>query len=112
MSDPSEAATAGSGPQDRDRQDTRGQGPSGTTGQTASPGQAVRIPAAAVSERNAQARAKGLPGLVIEGGADVAGDARRRAERRYLRLLVIMVIAIVLAGFVLGFVGLLIGGPT
>jgi hypothetical protein len=72
---------------------------------------APRIPADALSQRNTIARAKGLPGVVIQGGQDPDPERTRERERPYIRLLVIMVVVIVLAGFVLGFVGLLVGGP-
>lgn len=72
---------------------------------------APRIPAAALADRNALARRKGMPGLVITGGEDPDPEAGRREERRYLRLLLVMVAIIVLGGFILGFIGLFIGGP-
>ncbi len=59
-------------------------------------------PIAYDSERNKHARARGLPGPVIVGGADPDPEAGLREERKYLRLLVWMVVVIVLAGFVLG----------
>jgi hypothetical protein len=72
---------------------------------------APRIPADALSQRNAIARAKGLPGVMIQGGQDPDPEATRERERPYVRLLILMIVVIVLAGFVLGFVGLLVGGP-
>ena len=78
----------------------------------ASPAPAPRIPSDALSDRNAIARAKGLPGVLIQGGTDPDPEATRQAERPYVRLLLVMIAIIVLGGFVLGFVGMVIGGPT
>ena len=76
------------------------------------PSPAPRIPADALSDRNAIARAKGLPGVLIQGGTDPDPEATRAAERPYVRLLLVMIAVIVLGGFILGFVGLVVGGPT
>ena len=78
----------------------------------AAPPTAPRIPAEALSDRNEIARAKGLPGVMIRGGTDPDPEATRERERPYVRLLLVMIAVIVLAGFVLGFVGMAIGGPA
>lgn len=61
------------------------------------------------SERNAQARARGLAAPYIAGGRDPDPEAGRREERFYGRLLLIMVAVIVASGFVLGVVANVIG---
>jgi hypothetical protein len=79
---------------------------------TDSPRPTQRIPSDALSDRNQMARAKGLPGVLIQGGTDPDPEATREAERPYVRLLLVMIALIVLGGFVLGFVGMVIGGPA
>jgi len=69
-------------------------------------------PAAYDSERAVHARARGLPAPYIAGGVDPDPETGLAEERRYRRLLIFMVAAIVLGGFVLGFIGLLIGGAA
>jgi hypothetical protein len=76
------------------------------------PAPAPRIPAEALSDRNEIARAKGLPGVMIRGGTDPDPEATRERERPYVRLLLVMIAVIVLAGFVLGFIGMAVGGPA
>ena len=66
-------------------------------------------PEAYDSERNAQARARGLAAPYIAGGRDPDPEAGRREERFYLRLLLIMVGLIVAGGFVLGIIANIIG---
>ncbi len=66
-------------------------------------------PEAYDSERNAQARARGLAAPYIAGGRDPDPDAGRREERFYGRLLLIMVAVIVASGFVLGVIANIIG---
>lgn len=66
-------------------------------------------PEAYDSERNAQARARGLAAPYIAGGRDPEPDAGRREERFYGRLLLIMVAVIVASGFVLGIIANIIG---
>ena len=61
------------------------------------------------SERNAQARARGLAAPYIAGGRDPDPDTGRREERFYGRLLLIMVAVIVASGFVLGIIANIIG---
>jgi hypothetical protein len=67
-------------------------------------------PAAYDSERATQARARGLSAPYIAGGRDPDPAATRRVERPYLLLLVAMIVIIVLGGFVLGFLGIALGG--
>jgi hypothetical protein len=55
-----------------------------------------------MTQRDAIARAKGLPGERITGGDDPELAATLARERRWVRLLVAMIVVIVLAGFVLG----------
>ncbi len=90
----------------------RDEGPADLPSDASPPPPAPRIPADALSARNVQARAKGLPGIMIEGGRDPDPEATRQRERPYVRLLLIMIAAIVAAGFVLGIVGALVGGPV
>jgi hypothetical protein len=52
--------------------------------------------------RNVIARAKGLPGEIIEGGEDPNPAEGLREERTYGRWLVAMVVALILFGFVVG----------
>ena len=66
-------------------------------------------PEAYDSERNAQARARGLAAPYIAGGRDPDPDTGRREERFYGRLLLIMVAVIVASGFVLGVIANIIG---
>ncbi len=54
------------------------------------------------SQRDAIARAKGLPGPTIAGGGDPDLEETLERERPLVRLLVIMIVAIVIGGFVLG----------
>jgi hypothetical protein len=61
--------------------------------------------------RNEIARRKGLDQPYIAGGVDPDIEETRRRERPYVRILVWMVVAIVALGFVLGFVGAIIGTP-
>jgi hypothetical protein len=61
------------------------------------------------SERNTQARARGLAAPYIAGGRDPDPEAGRREERFYGRLLLIMVALIVASGFVLGILANIIG---
>jgi len=63
------------------------------------------------SPRAVQARARGLSAPYIAGGTDPDPEAGRREERRYLRILLVMVVVVVLSGFVLGFLGQLLGFP-
>ncbi len=94
------------------------EGPDGEPGPEPAPGaptpgpSSARVPAEALSQRNEMARAKGLPGVMIQGGTDPDPDATRERERPYVRLLLIMIAVIVLGGFVLGFVGMVVGGPA
>lgn len=67
-------------------------------------------PAAYDSDRAAQARARGLSAPYIAGGRDPDPEATRRTERPYLLLLVAMIVVIVLGGFVLGILGIALGG--
>jgi len=67
-------------------------------------------PEAYDSERNALARARGLPAPYIAGGRDPESEASRREERVLLRLLVIMVVVIMLSGFVVGILANLVAG--
>ena len=70
-------------------------------------------PPEAFSERATIARAKGLDAPYIEGGDDPNLDATLARERPYVRLLVAMIAVIVLGGFVIGIIGVVIGGtPT
>ena len=66
-------------------------------------------PEAYDSERNAQARARGLAAPYIAGGRDPDPDTGRREERLYGRLLLVMVAVIVASGFVLGVIANIIG---
>jgi hypothetical protein len=61
--------------------------------------------------RNEIARRKGLDQPYIAGGADPEIEETRRRERPYVQVLLWMVVAIVALGFVLGFVGAIIGTP-
>jgi hypothetical protein len=74
------------------------------------PAQLPPDPAAYDSARASQARARGLSAPYIAGGRDPDPVATRRAERPYLLLLVAMIVIIVAAGFVLGILGLALGG--
>ena len=67
-------------------------------------------PEAYDSQRASQARARGLSAPYIAGGRDPDPEATRRLERPFLLLLVAMIVVIVLGGFVLGFLGLALGG--
>lgn len=67
-------------------------------------------PAAYDSDRATQARARGLSAPYIAGGRDPDPEATRRTERPYLLLLVAMIVVIVLGGFVLGILGIALGG--
>jgi hypothetical protein len=67
-------------------------------------------PAAYDSDRATQARARGLSAPYIAGGRDPDPEATRRIERPYLLLLVAMIVVIVLGGFVLGILGIALGG--
>lgn len=69
-------------------------------------------PAAYDSERAAHARARGLAAPYIAGGGDPEPAVGQAEERRYGRLLLWMVAVIVFGGFVLGFIGMLVGGPA
>jgi hypothetical protein len=69
-----------------------------------------------LSQRDAIARAKGVPGGTIKGGEDPDLKQTLARERPWVRMLVAMTIVLVLAGFVLGaiatFLGAIgIGGP-
>lgn len=74
------------------------------------PAQLPPDPAAYDSDRAAQARARGLSAPYIAGGRDPDPEATRRTERPYLLLLVAMIVVIVLGGFVLGILGIALGG--
>jgi hypothetical protein len=67
-------------------------------------------PVAYDSPRNAAARARGLPYPYIPGGDDPDPLVAREEERHYGRLLLAMVGVIVFGGFVLGIIGMIIGG--
>jgi hypothetical protein len=91
---------------------TDGKPVTGPEAAAGSPQPTQRIPSDALSDRNQMARAKGLPGVLIQGGTDPDPEATREAERPYVRLLLVMIALIVLGGFVLGFVGMVVGGPA
>ena len=61
--------------------------------------------------RSVMARRKGLEQPYIAGGEDPELGARLEYERPYVRILVGMVAAIVIGGFVLGFLGAILGVP-
>jgi hypothetical protein len=67
-------------------------------------------PAAYDSQRASQARARGLSAPYIVGGRDPDPEATSRKERPYLLLLVAMIVIIVVGGFVLGIIGVALGG--
>jgi hypothetical protein len=67
-------------------------------------------PAAYDSPRNAAARARGLPYPYIPGGDDPDPVTGLEEERHYGRLLLIMVGVIVFGGFILGIIGMIVGG--
>jgi hypothetical protein len=67
-------------------------------------------PAAYDSQRANQARARGLSAPYIAGGRDPDPEATSRRERPYLLLLVAMIAIIVVGGFVLGIIGVALGG--
>jgi hypothetical protein len=69
-------------------------------------------PAAYDSERAVHARARGLDAPYIAGGVDPDPVKGLEEERHYGRLLVLMIAIIVIGGFVLGFIGLIVGGGT
>ena len=62
----------------------------------------------ATTERNAAARARGLPTPYIPGGEDPDPNAAAAEERRLGRLLLIMVLLIVVGGFAVSIVGLIL----
>jgi hypothetical protein len=62
------------------------------------------------TQRDAIARAKGVPGGTITGGEDPDLEETLERERPWIRLLVAMVIVLVLAGFVLGAIAAALGG--
>jgi len=62
------------------------------------------------SQRDAIARAKGMPGATITGGDDPELEATLERERPWVRLLITMIVAIVLAGFILGALAVALGG--
>jgi hypothetical protein len=67
-------------------------------------------PAAYDSPRASQARARGLSAPYIAGGRDPDPASTSQKERPYLLLLVAMIVVIVLGGFVLGIIGIALGG--
>ncbi len=67
-------------------------------------------PVAYDSVRSVHARARGLPAPYLAGGTDPDPAPGLAEERRYGRLLAWMVGIIVLGGFVLGLIGMLVGG--
>jgi hypothetical protein len=68
-------------------------------------------PAAYDAPRNEIARRKGLEQPYIAGGDDPELQETLRRERPYVQILVWMVAIIIAMGFVLGFIGALIGAP-
>ena len=68
-------------------------------------------PAQYDSPRNVMARRRGLEQPYITGGDDPDLEATLAAERPYVRILVWMVAVIVIGGFVLGFLGAILGVP-
>ena len=61
--------------------------------------------------RNVMARRKGLEQPYIVGGDDPELEQTLAEERPYVRILVWMVAVIVIGGFVLGFLGAILGVP-
>jgi hypothetical protein len=68
-------------------------------------------PAKYDAPRNVMARRRGLEQPYITGGDDPDLEATLAAERPYVRILVWMVAVIVIGGFVLGFIGAILGVP-
>lgn len=62
--------------------------------------------------RNVMARRKGLEQPYITGGEDPELPATLAYELPYVRILVGMVAVIVIGGFVLGFIGAILGLPA
>ena len=67
--------------------------------------------ALALSQRNVQARQRGLPTPYIPGGLDPDPEATARSERPYLRLLAAMVLLIVFGGFAISISALILATP-
>jgi len=61
--------------------------------------------------RNVMARRKGLEQPYITGGEDPELELTLAKDRPYVRILVWMVAVIVIGGFVLGFLGAILGVP-
>jgi hypothetical protein len=61
--------------------------------------------------RNVMARRRGLEQPYITGGEDPELEQTLAEERPYVRILVWMVAVIVIGGFVLGFIGAILGVP-
>ena len=61
------------------------------------------------TERNEHARKRGLEAPYIAGGQDPDPESGLAEERRLLRLLLVMVVVVILSGFVVGFLGSLVG---
>ena len=58
------------------------------------------------------ARRKGLEQPYIAGGEDPEIEETLRRERPYVQILIWMVVVIIAMGFVLGFIGAILGGPA
>jgi hypothetical protein len=66
-------------------------------------------PEAYDSERNVQARRRGLSAPYIAGGRDPDPEAGLAEERRYLRWLIAMIVILAVGAFVIGIVATLLG---
>jgi len=86
--------------------------PEPPAGPPAAPGRATGIPPEALTERSEHARARGLPGLSIAGGEDPDLNETVARERPYLQALIAMVVVIIAGGFLLGLIGMVVGGAT
>ena len=79
---------------------------------TTAPGTALPADPVLYDEpRNVMARRKGLEQPYIAGGEDPEIEETLAHERPYVKILVGMVAVIIAMGFVLGFIGAIIGTP-